>query len=185
MDLRKKKTLQAIEAAFCHLRNQKPLEQISVTELVQQAQISKATFYLHYRDIFDLSEKLQVSAIKQVLDRMDISISLIDHWPEFTQKIMTIVDQDSLQLSVLFSGSQMVMFPILLENQLREYILAQHPELKEDTELSIRLTYHIQGSYHTYLRHAHHTDMRRILEIIDEIHSSAGMILPGPDNSPA
>ena len=69
----------------------------------------------------------------------------------------------------------MGMIPILLEDQIRARILEQSPELKEDSELSIRLTYHIQGSYHTYLRHAHHTDMHRILDIIHDIHDMAGM----------
>ena len=170
MDLRKKKTLHAIKVAFCELRAQKNLEQISVTELSSLAQISKATFYLHYRDIFDLSEKLQMSIINDALDQMIISPSIMDHWPEFAKEMTTVMDQYYPALTVLFSGSQMAMLPVLLENQIRERIWEHSPELKEDLELSIRLTYHIQGSYHAYLRHAHHADMRRILDIIHDIH---------------
>ena len=70
----------------------------------------------------------------------------------------------------------MVKFPLLLEDLLRESILEQSPELKEDTELSIRLTYHIQGSYHAYLRHAPRTDMYRILEIINDVHGNSGIL---------
>ena len=51
MDLRKKKTLRAIRQAFYDLRKQKKLEAITVTELCRSAEISKAAFYLHYRDI--------------------------------------------------------------------------------------------------------------------------------------
>ena len=63
MDQRKLKTQQAIHNAFLQLRKEKNLEQISVTELSRLAKISKATFYLHYRDIFDLSEKLQMAIV--------------------------------------------------------------------------------------------------------------------------
>ena len=65
MDLRQKKTLRAIGQAFYALRKQKKLEAITVTELCKNAEISKATFYLHYKDIFDLSEKLQDEIISR------------------------------------------------------------------------------------------------------------------------
>lgn len=175
MDQRKLKTQQAIHNAFLQLRKEKNPEQISVNELSRLARISKATFYLHYRDIFDLSEKLQLATIKQALDHMEISASIMDHWPEFAKEMTTVMDQYSASLSVLFSGSQMAMIPVLLENQIRERIWEHSPELKEDLELSIRLTYHIQGSYHAYLRHADHADMSRILDIIHDIHGKTGM----------
>jgi len=59
MDLREKKTLRAIRTAFLQLRGQRPLEKITVKELCELAEISKATFYIHYRDLYDLSERLQ------------------------------------------------------------------------------------------------------------------------------
>lgn len=71
MDLRKKKTLRAIRQAFYDLRKQKKLEAITVTELCRSAEISKAAFYLHYRDIYDLSEKLQAEVIESV-DRKSV-----------------------------------------------------------------------------------------------------------------
>ena len=55
MDLRQKKTLAAIRTAFLELLGKKPLEKITVKELAEKAQISKATFYLHYQDIYDLA----------------------------------------------------------------------------------------------------------------------------------
>ncbi len=175
MDQRKLKTRQAIHDAFVALRREKSLEQISVTELSRLARISKATFYLHYRDIFDLSEKLQMAIINEALDQMDISPSIMNRLPEFSKEVTTIMARYSSALTILFSDSQMAMIPVFLENHIRERIWKHSPELRENVELSIRLTYHIQGSYHAYLRHAHHTDMRRILDIIQDIHDKGGM----------
>ena len=146
MDQRKLKTRQAIQEAFMKLRKDKALEQISVTELSRLARISTATFYLHYRDIFDLSEQLQTASIKRALDQMEISASIMDHWPEFAREMNAVLDRDSDVLSVLFSGTQMAMIPHMLENNIRERIWDHTPELMENMELSIRLTYHIQGS---------------------------------------
>ena len=174
MDQRKLKTQQAIHNAFLQLRKEKNLKQISVTELSRLAKISKATFYLHYRDIFDLSEKLQMAIINEALDQMEISASILNRFSEFSKEITAIMARYSSTLTVLFAGAQMAMIPVLLENQIRERIWEQSPELREDIELSIRLTYHIQGSYHAYMRHAHRTDMLHILDIIHDIHGKSG-----------
>ena len=66
MDLRQKKTLAAIRTAFLELLGKKPLEKITVKELAEKAQISKATFYLHYQDIYDLAERLQAEVIGEI-----------------------------------------------------------------------------------------------------------------------
>ena len=68
MDLREKKTKRKIRNAFFELRAKKPLERISIKELAELAEISKATFYLHYKDIYDLSEILQKEVIDNVLN---------------------------------------------------------------------------------------------------------------------
>ena len=47
MDLREKKTKRSIAAAFLALRAAKPLERITIRELAEKAEISKATFYLN------------------------------------------------------------------------------------------------------------------------------------------
>lgn len=166
MDQRKIKTQQAIQDAFLQLRKEKNLEEISVTELSRLARISKATFYLHYRDIFDLSEKLQTQVIRQILVQTNISASALELWPEFIKRMMVVMDENHHLADILFSGSQMSMFPLLLENQLRERILEQSQEFNKDIELSIRLTYHVQGSYHAYIRHAGTKSIEEILSII-------------------
>ena len=57
-DLRVIKTQRAIHDAFLSLLRTKPLAKISVTELARIAEINKGTFYLHYRDIYDLYHAL-------------------------------------------------------------------------------------------------------------------------------
>ena len=66
MDLRQRKTRKAIKKAFLKLHEKKPVEKITVKELAGIAQISKATFYLHYRDIYDLAEQLQKEVIEEI-----------------------------------------------------------------------------------------------------------------------
>jgi AcrR family transcriptional regulator len=46
-----------IEETFWELLKQKPLEQITVSELVRQVGCNRATFYYHFEDLNDLAER--------------------------------------------------------------------------------------------------------------------------------
>ena len=59
MDLRIQKTKAAIKESFLELRRNKPIEKITVTELSRLAGINKATFYLHYSDIYSLADEME------------------------------------------------------------------------------------------------------------------------------
>jgi len=57
-DLRVIKTRENIETTFLELLDKKSFSQITVGELISSCRISKGTFYYHYRDKYDLAEKL-------------------------------------------------------------------------------------------------------------------------------
>lgn len=63
MDIRIHKTRTSIYNAFFTLREKKELEKITIKELTEIAKISKQTFYLHYKDIYDLSEQIEKSLL--------------------------------------------------------------------------------------------------------------------------
>lgn len=58
-DRRIRKTKKAMSAALAELLLEKPLKNISVREISDIADINRGTFYLHYKDVFDMAEKLQ------------------------------------------------------------------------------------------------------------------------------
>lgn len=60
MDRRIQRTRNSLFSAFIELRATKPVEKITVKELTEKANISKQTFYLHFQDIYDLSEYLEM-----------------------------------------------------------------------------------------------------------------------------
>src|SRR5699024_9554135 len=58
MDLRTKRSLQAIEEAFVESVLAKGFAKTTVSEIAAQAEINRKTFYAHYLDKYDLAEKL-------------------------------------------------------------------------------------------------------------------------------
>lgn len=57
MDLRIAKTHESIQQALLVLLKEKPLEEITVSELCRIAKINRGTFYLHYKNIHGVFEK--------------------------------------------------------------------------------------------------------------------------------
>ncbi|MDE6626302.1 MAG: TetR/AcrR family transcriptional regulator [Lachnospiraceae bacterium] len=65
-DRRVRKTKKAIQDAFCEMSKDKKLNEITIKELCARADINKSTFYLHYRDIYDLANSIQEILIQDV-----------------------------------------------------------------------------------------------------------------------
>ena len=51
-------TRNAIKETFMQLLNEKPLDKISVRDVVESCGISRNTFYYHYHDIYEVLEEI-------------------------------------------------------------------------------------------------------------------------------
>ncbi len=58
-DRRIRKTKDAIKNSFFLLLSHKPINQITVKEIVQQADINRSTFYHYYLDVADMLTKIE------------------------------------------------------------------------------------------------------------------------------
>lgn len=61
-------TRKDLEEAFWDLYAQKSVDKISVRELTERAGYNRGTFYLHYRDIYDLLEQSEADLLAQMAD---------------------------------------------------------------------------------------------------------------------
>ena len=58
-DRRVRRTKRLLLESLTSLMKEKPIKDISVKELTDLADINRGTFYLHYRDIYDMLEQLE------------------------------------------------------------------------------------------------------------------------------
>lgn len=58
-DQRVRLTKALIRNAFLQLLTQKPVQNVTVKELCEAAGVNRGTFYLHYRDVYDLMRSLE------------------------------------------------------------------------------------------------------------------------------
>lgn len=66
-DLRVQKTQEAIRNTLLNLIEEKGFDSVTVHGLCQRARVNRSTFYSHYRDKYDLLEKITKEAIGEIL----------------------------------------------------------------------------------------------------------------------
>lgn len=70
-----------IKQAFAELLNEKDMAKITVTDIVERANISRGTFYAHYLDVYDLYSAILsniVESVDEAFDNMGIDNIILD-----------------------------------------------------------------------------------------------------------
>ncbi len=176
MDLRVKKTRDSIINAFLQLRAKKPLEKISVKELSELAKINKATFYLHYKDIYDLSSVLETELIENVINNIDFPETVISNPKFFICELANAFVSNKTLMDILFSDGRSDIFIDNIEKRLKTLVFNEYPQYKDDMTVNIVLTYSIKGGYHAFMGNLEY-DMDKLLQVIGNISECVTKIL--------
>ena len=97
-----------IRQAFMDILKEKPFEKITVTDIVDRAEINRSTFYAHYPDVFGVIEEIQneiITYMEKMMDEMDFKNFLANPEPLLTEVIK--VSVDNLELYRLLSNCNM------------------------------------------------------------------------------
>lgn len=168
MDLRIKKTKTSIINAFLQLRAKKPLERITVKELADLAQINKATFYLHYKDIYDLSEQLENELFERVFNSIEHPNSVLSEPKLFIKELVEGFISNKSLIDIVFGGDRRNILADKFEREVRTFIFEKYPQYKDSPGLNISLTYMVKGGYYAYADNAEYgADM--VISVIGEI----------------
>lgn len=66
MDRRVRKTRAQLRAGLARLMQKKNIREITVTELVDEVDINRSTFYLHYEDIYQMLESIEQEIMEEI-----------------------------------------------------------------------------------------------------------------------
>lgn len=176
MDLRKLKTEEALRDAFLHLRASQPLERITVRELCDRARVGKATFYLHYHDVYDLSEHLQADLVQQVLASIPHPQLILTDTPAFTREFGTAIWAKKSLIDILFEGSQASVLPAAIERALLGELQVLSPGLTLGEQAKVALTYQIYGAYYAYVRWSAAIPADKLIELVGGLTEGLGPV---------
>ncbi len=149
-DRRIRKTKKAMSDALASLLLKKPLNNISVREIAELADINRGTFYLHYRDVYDMVEQLQNEIFERfndILDNYEPKIETESLFPLIVEVFNLLADNSELA-KVLISKNGDAIFLDKLKKLLRDKCLINVKKLlriKNENEFQYYYDYIIAG----------------------------------------
>lgn len=132
-----------IAAAFAQLAARRPIDKITVKELVAQCGISRQTFYYHFQDLLEVMEWLVQQIIQQALTNSLAADSPRKAMEEFIQ-----VSQQHRDLLLRLLSSQRRaqverIFVQAMRESIRQMIFRQKPDLAVDhQDLEVALSFY-------------------------------------------
>lgn len=169
MDLRIKRTRQNIINAFIQLRSQKSLEKISIKELAELATINKATFYKHYKDIYDLSDQLEKELMQNLFNEFQHAEELLTNTKEAFSELCEILIRQSALFDIVFEGDRHDKMIDMLESELEQRICSGISDVKQKGEIRILVSVLVQGTFRTALKYKNGEHYEQLLEMLGDI----------------
>lgn len=109
------KTQQAIKDAFWSLYKQQKIETISVKDITTKAGYNRSTFYVYFKDVYDVLEQIESELMPGVADLPSIDFSQQVH-ADVMENMMTIYEKNGDYYSVLLSEKGDPYFATKLKN---------------------------------------------------------------------
>ncbi len=93
MDLRIKKTHKLLMESLIKLLEEKPINEIKLTEICDLAMVHKTTFYNHFKDKYDLLKYTILNIQKEMLSKLPTTNNIIDYYTELAKLYMQNIKQ--------------------------------------------------------------------------------------------
>ena len=144
-----------IKDAFLSLLQEKPIDKITVTDVVKKADINRSTFYAHYPDIRGIMETFE----DETIEKMHTVLSDVKYRNFFSNplpvllKINRYLEEDLEFYRILICQPDSVRFFHKMSDQFIEYMRKDSdiPEhVKNSVMFEMRMNFFIGGILHMY-----------------------------------
>ncbi|WP_438494808.1 TetR-like C-terminal domain-containing protein [Paenibacillus sp. IHBB 3054] len=125
------RTRQLLRNAVIELLEEMDIEKISVNRIAERAKINRVTFYLHYRDLPDMLEKMADDMVEDIHQVVNNHSELADKedWP-LLENLLKHIEENARFYKVILTSRQITIFTDRLFKLLSEMI-AERLERKQ------------------------------------------------------
>ena len=116
MDRRVRKTRNTLRLCLGKLLQEKPIQNISVKEISELADINRGTFYLHYKDVYDLLAHTEQELFEQYSELLERHSSLNESAIALFEDLLNMIQENTDLVRVLLGPNGDLQFL----NQLRD-----------------------------------------------------------------
>lgn len=126
-----------IREAFRELMNEKPIDQITVMDIVRRADINRGTFYAHYRDTKAVIEQIENEVIEKIIEILKTFRfkSFVDNPRSIFETIARFIDKDKSLYQKLINASGSELFIVKLKKLIINY-LQLHSDIPDEIKLA-------------------------------------------------
>ena len=171
-----------IQETLIDLMEEKPLEKIKVTELVQRADISRSTFYTYYDSIFAVLEGIEEEFLAHILEEKEVSKQYRD--PALEQNFAYVLDH-LRAFQVLLGPNGDPSFAArfgMRSKRILSAIATDQGSSLSDTQLTIVTEFSKAGKlqvFQWWSKHRNEVSVQEILEIMDQINGAIHGVVTG------
>ncbi len=120
------KSKAAIKRAFVTLQHNEDVTKVKVKDVLELADISRATFYAHYRDVYEVAEEIENENINALMEylKTDKNVMLIDNFRPFLNRVFAAIQRKEDYYRMLFLSQNADSFLRKLRKAFVDYMMA-------------------------------------------------------------
>lgn len=132
------KNKKAILQGYIDMTSIKNVDKITVSDVIKQANVSRATFYAHYKDINTLKETFETDFVSVLLNQIEESIhQLFKDSSQSVYSIFNVFDKNKKMISSLSGNGSSETFFLLFKEALSNELMKEiHPQEKAIGEVT-------------------------------------------------
>ena len=135
LDRRVRKTRKQLREGLARLLERKSIRDIKVKELVEEVDINRSTFYLHYSDIYDMLEKIEGELFSEIKEAIDAHpFGNTRHDQAFIREMFEIMNENRSICKALAGPNGDMAFVSRMEDVIGEQAVKAAEPLYRDAE---------------------------------------------------
>ena len=144
-----------IKSAFIELIRTKPIDRITVTNIVEKADLNRGTFYAHYADINALIKSIEEEIVQNLCERL-YNIKGNNFFKEPLPLFMQIseyLENNKELISVIINSSATSSFVMSLPDLITEHLLSSKDmdkKLRKDPQFQMKCRFYAGGAGSIY-----------------------------------
>ncbi len=131
--------------AFCELYRTRPIEKITVKELVEKAGYSRATFYNYFKDAYDLLEYVENEFITSLLNNITSNIEAQHSFDQFVHKFVMLVKSKETYINVFMNSANNSSFIEKLKDEAVPLLLSSFHVPTDNLSARYALEFYVSG----------------------------------------
>lgn len=147
-----RRTRKAIKEAFAKLLKEKrSIENITITELVKVANITRGSFYTHFDNIYDVARDFQEELL-EVIFNDEFQVTSLDNMEEYLDMVIEHLRTNEETYKMILVSNESLIFMDKLNRMMSEH-LEEFFKKRDDKKIFLKITLFVNGMIVLFIKY--------------------------------